>query len=182
MATSDWFVPRTAEPDRLTPPPGEHPALRLVHLHDWLALCEDRTGLIVGVKDRRLAALGIYSLPARGLKHHESDARRGDFAAGRTLRLVREPANPHDPNAIAVYDHTGRYCAGYINRQKARTLARLIDAGTVLDAISTRGTGPGQPCDKVEILAAPPEMMRHLLSPRPSRIPIAHPAARALAA
>ena len=36
------------------------------------------------------------------------------FAPGRRLVLVREPANEHDPNAVAVYDAERRLQAGYV--------------------------------------------------------------------
>jgi len=36
------------------------------------------------------------------------------FAPGRTLALVREPENAHDPNAVAVFDVKRRLQAGYV--------------------------------------------------------------------
>ena len=36
------------------------------------------------------------------------------FAPGRRLALVREPANEHDPNAVAIYDAERRLQAGYV--------------------------------------------------------------------
>ncbi len=57
--------------------------------------------------------------------------RRQDTIAGLTigseLDLVREPANPHDRNAIAV--RYGALQLGYINRGIAKHLAEPIDAG-----------------------------------------------------
>jgi hypothetical protein len=36
------------------------------------------------------------------------------FAPGRSLALVREPENEHDPNAIAIWDAERRFQAGYV--------------------------------------------------------------------
>jgi hypothetical protein len=36
------------------------------------------------------------------------------FAPGRRLALVREPDNPHDPNAVAVWDADRRVQGGYV--------------------------------------------------------------------
>jgi len=44
-----------------------------------------------------------------------------------TYELLREPDNPHDPNAIRVV--IGPYYMGYIPRSVSKELAPLIDAG-----------------------------------------------------
>ncbi|MDE2481676.1 MAG: DEAD/DEAH box helicase [bacterium] len=46
---------------------------------------------------------------------------------GTELGLVREPENPHDPNAIAV--RYGDLPLGYLNRGIAKHIAPLVDAG-----------------------------------------------------
>ncbi len=61
---------------------------------------------------------------------------RQDVAArlvpGTPLRLVREPANPHDANAIALHEPRGLQ-VGYFNRRLAAALAPTIDAGVEFD-------------------------------------------------
>lgn len=59
--------------------------------------------------------------------------------AGREICLVREPQNPYDPNAIAVY--YGSAGIGYIKAELARELAPLIDSGAVIHAKVVRVTG-----------------------------------------
>jgi HIRAN domain len=81
--------------------------------------------------------------------------------------LVREPANAFDKNAIAVYDATGTHLAAYVNKRKARMLAKLIDAGEVIDAIAVRGTARGIDCEQIAILAARPHILERLTEPRP---------------
>lgn len=114
-----------------------------------LRLCEDSTGLLIGPTDRRLAKAGIYVSQLRGEAYHQQACKQGDFTPGATVRLVREPDNPHDPKAVAVYDATRRHMAAYVNKQKAAALAKLLDAGKPIEAISLRGTAGGQPCDQI---------------------------------
>jgi hypothetical protein len=85
-----------------------------------LRFCEDSTGLLVGPTDRRLLPAGLLVSNLRGGRHYESDCRAGDFRPGVEVRLVPEPDNPHDNQAVAVFDRTGRYRAGYVDKQKAR--------------------------------------------------------------
>jgi len=51
------------------------------------------------------------------------------------LRLVREPANPHDKRAVAVY--IGLHKLGYLPRV-GNTAAYLMDGGHTLFACITR--------------------------------------------
>jgi hypothetical protein len=95
----------------------------------------------------------------------------GDFHPGARVRLVRDPNDEFDPNAVAVYDDTGQHLAGYVNNQKARILSRLIDSGTPIEAVSIRGAGPDRPCDQVAVLAASPHALRRLLEARPAHLP-----------
>ena len=59
-------------------------------------------------------AAGARSIGVAGLTHHQPDVSRDDFAVGRIVRLVPEPANPADPRAVAVRSADGRYLAGYL--------------------------------------------------------------------
>jgi single-stranded-DNA-specific exonuclease len=60
---------------------------------------------------------------------------------GEELALVREPHNPHDPNAIAV--RYGTIGIGYLNREMARKLAPIFDAGERYTATVKHVTGGG---------------------------------------
>jgi len=51
----------------------------------------------------------------------------------RWFAMVREPENPHDPNAIRVALF-GEFFMGYIPKDIAAHLAPLMDAGRVFDA------------------------------------------------
>ncbi|MFG1997505.1 HIRAN domain-containing protein [Actinoplanes sp. NPDC048988] len=133
----------------------------------------DATGLLVGPTHRRLAHAGIYVSQLRGEAYHEQACQSGDFRPGTTVKLVREADNAYDSNAVAVYDTTGRHLAAYMNKQKARIVARLLDTGVELRAISIRGTGPSKPCAQIAILAAEPNVLARLTEPRPDHLPAA---------
>ncbi len=170
-----WYAPRDGNRDRFLGPNGI-PPLRLIPYRDssgelvW-RLCEDSTGLLVGPSDVRLPRAGIYFSQLKGEWYHQAACRAGDFRPGAVVKLVREPDCEADPNAVAVYDATGRHLAAYVNKQKARMLAKLIDAGEPIEAISVRGTRPGVPCDQIAIIAARPDVIHHLRGPRPKDLP-----------
>ncbi len=170
-----WYVPSDAPASRFISPDGL-PALRLIPYVDTsgeqvLRLIEDSSGLLVSPSHRSLAKAGIFVSQLRGESYHEASCRQGDFSPGATVRLVWEPANPHDENAVAVYDATGRHLAAYVNKQKARALSRLLDAGTELRAVSVRGTAARRPCLQVAIVAAEPTALERLQSARPASSP-----------
>ncbi len=72
---------------------------------------------------------------------------------GEALKLVREPSNPHDRNAIAVEISDGD-ALGYISRDLAAELAPAMDAGQYFKCTVTALTGgtDEQPAKGVNIL------------------------------
>ena len=62
------------------------------------------------------------------------------LAAGDLLRLVRQPENPFDTNAIALFDLTGAQ-VGFFNKKLAAALAPEIDGGLVFEVTVTDITG-----------------------------------------
>jgi len=46
------------------------------------------------------------------------------------ISIAREPANPYDGNAVAVYESSGGHQIGYFPKKLARVVAPHIDAGT----------------------------------------------------
>lgn len=169
-----WYV-RVDDPDRFKLDAVGLPPFHLVsydHGEVALRLCEDATGLLVGPTDRRLFKLGVYSYNAVGEYYHPGACRSGDFTPGARVRLVRQPDNEHDPNAVAIKaDRPRAGVAAYLGKGHAKRLAKVLDAGTDLEAIATRGTGPGVACESIAVLAAEPRVMAHLLSPRPDHLP-----------
>lgn len=67
-----------------------------------------------------------------GLRHYEAKAVWPDMQPGDPLALVREPANPHDPNAVRV-DWSG-HVLGYLPKPDSADIARQLDRGQALKA------------------------------------------------
>jgi hypothetical protein len=73
-----------------------------------------------------------FSTRIAGIYYHRGHV--GGLHAGQLLPLVREPRNPHDGNAVAVY-MPDSVQLGYIPRDLAISLAREMDAGLTAYAV-----------------------------------------------
>lgn len=74
----------------------------------------------------------VQRSPLAGFRHHEAAAVWGELAVGDRLDLVREPANPHDANAVRV-EWRGRML-GYVPRAQNTALAWAMDRGEPVTA------------------------------------------------
>jgi HIRAN domain-containing protein len=163
-----WYLPCDDDDERRFLDTAGRVALRLVPHREigggrQLRLQDDATGLLVSLTDPRLPRLGIFVSQLRGEAYRAIACRDGDFRPGQLVRLVREPDNPYDTNAVAVYDRRGNYLAAYVNRRTARRISELLDSGQSVEAISLAGTGPGWPCSQISILTTYPNLMNRLL-------------------
>ncbi|MGQ9474676.1 MAG: HIRAN domain-containing protein [Actinomycetota bacterium] len=79
----------------------------------------------------------FYSKVA-GTSFHQDALKR--CKEGEPLRLVREPENPYDRNAIAVYSQSNELI-GHIKRDLAAELAPLMDSGVPIDVRISELTG-----------------------------------------
>ncbi len=119
-------MPADGDGARFVGQDGAPPPLHLIDYRSGgesvLRPCEDSTGLLVGPTDRRLARAGIYVSNLRGESYHPKECKAGDFGPGQPVRLIREPDNAYDPNAVAVTaDRARAQPAAYVNKAKART-------------------------------------------------------------
>ncbi|QOR69129.1 HIRAN domain-containing protein [Ruania alkalisoli] len=158
---SSEYVPREEEETLLRLDANGLPNLRLVRARDRLVL-EAPGRRWVNPSSPNLRRIGITVFRVRGVSHHEAAVRTGRFTPGSPVRLVREPDNEHDPSAVAVYAEKARRPAGYVNKQNAKRLARLLDAGDELVAISTRGSAAGRDGSAPVVLVTSPEILAHL--------------------
>lgn len=93
-----------------------------------------------------------FSLPACGeqFENEDGSSRQAELARcqpGDWLDLVREPNNPHDPQAVAIFSERG-IRVGYLRRQYASVWGSKIDRGMTIAAIVERVKGaslPGSP-------------------------------------
>lgn len=60
-----------------------------------------------------------------GMKHRNAEAFVAALTAGEPVKLIREPDNPHDQNAVQVW--TRDMHIGYVKGTQARKLARFMD-------------------------------------------------------
>lgn len=78
------------------------------------------------------ATLLIQSSPLAGSQYHALPDVVSAIRVGDALSLQREPANPHDPNAIQVLWQG--HLLGYVPRRENKAVARAMDRGTPLVA------------------------------------------------
>jgi hypothetical protein len=65
----------------------------------------------------------IRVLPVAGVSYRGEVLADPSFAPGRRLALVREPDNPHDPNAIAIWNESRTLQLGYVPAEVAPELS-----------------------------------------------------------
>jgi hypothetical protein len=78
------------------------------------------------------ATLLIQSSPLAGSQFHDLPEVVSQIKVGDTLTLKRDPANPHDPNAIQVLWQG--HMLGFVPRRENKTVARAMDRGEPLVA------------------------------------------------
>jgi hypothetical protein len=61
-----------------------------------------------------------------GMRHYSSNAQDAARAVKGAASLVREPRNPHDPNAVAVISRDKKL--GHLDKKSAARVARIMDA------------------------------------------------------
>jgi hypothetical protein len=69
----------------------------------------------------------VQSSPLAGFRYHAAAAVWASLRVGDRLELVREPANPHDANAVRV-EWRGQVL-GYVPRSENAALAWAMDGG-----------------------------------------------------
>jgi hypothetical protein len=150
------------------PPPKDEARLLTIDEHGmptgYLRRVADRLILtpdsdeqaMVNPKSATLYRLGLFSFSARGTSYYKKPS----LGLGKPVRLVRDPGNVHDHNAIALHTMTGTDLFGHVNKQNAARLAKLIDRGDRFAAICVRAPGSN---DLVPmILVAREEVLDHL--------------------
>lgn len=69
----------------------------------------------------------IFRTALSGLSFHSYAMYAKQIDAGEELILVRDPANPHDKNAIKVF--YGEEQIGWVPKEKNEILAKMLDEG-----------------------------------------------------
>lgn len=100
-------------------------------------------------QSRRRRRLILQESPLAGFQYHRAAAIWPFLRVGEPLHLRREAGNPHDSFAIAVWFRNEHL--GYIPRRENRTLARLMDQGSRLEATIVRLLDDRNPWRKIRI-------------------------------
>ncbi|WNM65738.1 hypothetical protein SEA_VULPECULA_28 [Arthrobacter phage Vulpecula] len=149
------YMPADQAKRLLVPGPDGLPPLRLVSSRNGLDLALPSGQLI----DHRLLALRhfqIFGFRVAGTSFYvDADKPPRQFRVGQKVGIAREPDNAHDPNAVALT--IGRPAAkfGYVNQQRAKWIAELIDGGQELRALVLHTSSP-------RVLITTTEMLAHL--------------------
>jgi hypothetical protein len=127
----------------------------------WIAgyhLVDPASGRYLARDAPELAARGLRVVGVAGAGRHHADALVSDAAEpGRRLELRRDPANPHDANAIAVHGAAGGEQLGWVPREVAAALAPELDQGRPWAALVLREQrrSPRDPRHGLTMLLAP---------------------------
>ena len=82
----------------------------------------------------------------RGVTFDDRQDTVSSLGEGESLALVREPENPHDPNAVAVFTEPGdpgtkARQVGFLAREIASRVGPFMDSGGKAEAVVTEVTG-----------------------------------------
>ncbi|MDP3969097.1 MAG: HIRAN domain-containing protein [Nocardioides sp.] len=147
------YVPADEEAPHLTRDAAGLPTLRLVDSGDRLSVWSPLDGgALLNPKGTGLRRFGLVATYARGSTHHAAAFRAADLRKGRPVELRREPDNPHDGNAVALYAPGAREPFGYVQKGRAPAVARRMDAGENMAGVSLRGPGPRRDDDTAFVL------------------------------
>jgi putative membrane protein len=94
------------------------------------------------------ARIIVQSSPLAGFRHYEAPNLWNEIKPGDPLRLVREPGNPHDRNAIRV-EWRG-FKLGYVPRSQNASVARQMDHGTGIEARVSKVQATRAPNQRIE--------------------------------
>ena len=153
VVTRDVYVAKEDEARYLTRDEAGLPALRLVDSGDRLSIWSPLDGgALINPKGPGLRKLGLYASYARGSQYYASAFKAADLRKGKWVDLVREPDNPHDRNAIAMCAPGSKVGFGHVQKGRAPAIARRMDSGEDMAAVSLRGPGRGNGDDTAFVI------------------------------
>ncbi|WP_183092773.1 HIRAN domain-containing protein [Nocardioides stalactiti] len=149
------------EAEALAPGPDGFPDAWLEQVGDRLLVVTPRGP--VNPRSRTAASrAGLWSFEVQVGPDHAEAAQRGDFSPGAPVRLVRDPDDADDPSVIAVQADGADELAGRVPRGYAKRLAKVLDSGADLVAVSTRGATAHQKGASPQVLAVERSLWDHL--------------------
>jgi len=94
------------------------------------------------------ARILVQNSPLAGFQYYDGKELWEQMKVGDALALIREPDNPHDPQAVRVEWH-GRKL-GYVPRKENEAVARQLDHGNRLQARIVRLSKHRDPWKRIE--------------------------------
>ena len=94
----------------------------------------------------------VQESPVAGFQYHDGETVWPRLSTGDSLRLLREPDNPYDGQAVAVY--WGEAKLGYVPRAANTAVAQMMDRGELLSARVARLRESQDPWKRVGISIA----------------------------
>jgi hypothetical protein len=128
------YVPPAAAKSQLVAGPDGMPPLRLVPSNNGLDLALP-DGELVDYKILALRHFRIIAFRVVGIGFYEDPDKPFTFRNGQRVQAVREPDNEHDGSAVAIYTGRPAKKIGYVNKQRAAWVAKLLGTGQELDGI-----------------------------------------------
>lgn len=150
------YVPPAEAKSELVAGPDGMPPLRLVPSSNGLDLALTN-GQLVDYKILALRHFQIFAFRVVGMSFYEDPERPFRFRNGQRVQAVREPNNEHDANAVAITTGRPAKKIGYVNKQRATWVAKLLDAGQQLDGIVIQSKAASP-----RVLLTTPEMLVYL--------------------
>ena len=141
---------------RLVAGPDGLPPLKLVGSTNGLDFSFP-DGKLVDYNLLALRQFNIFAFRVVGMAYYEDPAKPFRFRNGQRVAARREPDNEHDANAVAITFGRPERKIGYVNKQRAKWVAELLDGGQKLEGlvIQSKVSSP-------RVLVTTPEMLAHL--------------------
>ena len=150
------YVPPAVAQSELVAGPDGMPPLRLVSSNNGLDLALP-DGQLVDYKILALRHFQIFAFRVVGMSFYEDPNKPFKFRNGQRIQAVREPDNEHDANAVAITTGRPAKKIGYVNKQRAAWVAKVLDAGQELDGIIIQSKAASP-----RVLLTTPEMLAYL--------------------
>jgi len=91
----------------------------------------------------------IQESPVAGFQYYEGKHLWTKLSLGDTLKLIREPDNSFDENAVGIYWKDGKL--GYLPRVENTAVAQMMDQGQAITALITSKQKSRNPWDCLTI-------------------------------
>jgi hypothetical protein len=91
----------------------------------------------------------IQESPVAGFQFHDGEYVWPSLHVGQAVKLVREPFNSHDPQAVAIY--SGEAQLGYVPRVENHAVAEMMDRGERLEASIVELSDDDNPWNRIHV-------------------------------